>query len=111
MCASLGAALTLCLLLVGCLHAPLSLLLSHHSVLGCPVARKRRLEEAEAEQETERPASKRKSHPLKLALDEGFSAESDGSSEAEGEGEKGGENGHPVGPQVEGEETPVADEG
>uniref|UniRef100_A0A3Q3IQA4 Myelin transcription factor 1 domain-containing protein n=1 Tax=Monopterus albus TaxID=43700 RepID=A0A3Q3IQA4_MONAL len=51
-------------------------------------SRKRRLEEAEAEQETERPASKRKSHPLKLALDEGFSTESDASSEAEGDGEK-----------------------
>ncbi|KAI3357871.1 hypothetical protein L3Q82_015537 [Scortum barcoo] len=65
----------------------------HRSVLGCPIARKRRLEEAEAEQEqeTERPASKRKSHPLKLALDEGFSAESDASSEAEGDGEKDGE--------------------
>lgn len=65
------------------------------SILGCPIARKRRLEEAEAEQEqeqeTERPGSKRKSHPLKLALDEGFSAESDVSSEAEGEGEKGGD--------------------
>ncbi|KAM9350601.1 myelin transcription factor 1 [Symphorus nematophorus] len=64
----------------------------HRSVLGCPIARKRRLEEAEAEQEqeqdTERPASKRKAHPLKLALDEGFSAESDASSEAEGDGEK-----------------------
>ncbi|KAF7658162.1 hypothetical protein LDENG_00016970 [Lucifuga dentata] len=71
----------------------------HRSVLGCPIARKRRLEEAEVEQEqeqeqeTERPASKRKSHPLKLALDEGFSAESDASSEAEGEGEKDGEKG------------------
>ncbi|XP_069382673.1 myelin transcription factor 1 isoform X6 [Paralichthys olivaceus] len=67
----------------------------HRSVLGCPIARKRRLEEAETEQEqeqdTERPASKRKSQPLKLALDEGFSAESDASSEAEGEGEKDGE--------------------
>uniref|UniRef100_A0A7N6B330 Myelin transcription factor 1 domain-containing protein n=1 Tax=Anabas testudineus TaxID=64144 RepID=A0A7N6B330_ANATE len=62
-----------------------------HSVLGCPIARKRRLEEAEAEQESERPASKRKSHPLKLALDEGFSTESDASSEADGEGEKDGE--------------------
>lgn len=59
-----------------------------HSILGCPIARKRRLEEAELEQEqqdAEKPASKRKAHPLKLALDEGFSAESDGSSEAEGE--------------------------
>uniref|UniRef100_A0A8D3EEA9 Myelin transcription factor 1b n=1 Tax=Scophthalmus maximus TaxID=52904 RepID=A0A8D3EEA9_SCOMX len=44
------------------------------------------------QEETERPASKRKSHPLKLTLDEGFSAESDASSEAEGEGEKDGEN-------------------
>lgn len=37
------------------------------------------------QQDAEKPASKRKAHPLKLALDEGFSAESDGSSEAEGE--------------------------
>ncbi|XP_067381745.1 myelin transcription factor 1 isoform X10 [Channa argus] len=63
----------------------------HRSVLGCPIARKRRLEEAEAEQEMERPSSKRKSHPLKLALDEGFSTESEASSEADGEGEKEGE--------------------
>lgn len=58
------------------------------SILGCPIARKRRLEEAELEQEqqdAEKPAPKRKAHPLKMALDEGFSAESDGSSEAEGE--------------------------
>uniref|UniRef100_A0A3Q2ZFL4 Myelin transcription factor 1 n=1 Tax=Hippocampus comes TaxID=109280 RepID=A0A3Q2ZFL4_HIPCM len=66
----------------------------HRSILGCPIARKRRAEEAEAEQEpeTERPASKRKSHPLKLTLDDGFSAESDASSEAEGDGERDGEN-------------------
>ncbi|XP_077571181.1 myelin transcription factor 1-like isoform X5 [Stigmatopora nigra] len=66
----------------------------HRSILGCPIARKRRLEEAEAdqEQETERSASKRKSHPLKLTLDEGFSAESDASSETEGDGERNGEN-------------------
>ncbi|XP_037540974.1 myelin transcription factor 1 isoform X2 [Nematolebias whitei] len=63
----------------------------HRSILACPVARKRRLEEAEQEQETERPASKRKSHPLKLALDEGFSAESDASSEAESEKDGGKE--------------------
>ncbi|XP_034027977.1 myelin transcription factor 1 isoform X3 [Thalassophryne amazonica] len=64
----------------------------HRSILGCPIAKKRRLEEAEAEQEheTERAASKRKSHPLKLALDEGFSTESDASSEADGELEKDG---------------------
>lgn len=60
------------------------------SVLGCPIARKRRLEEAEAEQEqdTDRPASKRKTHPLKLTLDEGFSTESDTSSETEVDEEK-----------------------
>ncbi|XP_062282883.1 myelin transcription factor 1 [Scomber scombrus] len=79
----------------------------HRSVLGCPIARKRRLEEAEQEQEqeTERPASKRKSHPLKLTMDEGFSAESDASSEAEGEGEKDGEKG---GEAKEEEETEAA---
>ncbi|XP_062316548.1 myelin transcription factor 1-like, partial [Osmerus eperlanus] len=36
----------------------------HRSVLGCPLARKRRL------QEQEEPAAKRKSHPLKLWLDD-----------------------------------------
>uniref|UniRef100_A0A667X8R0 Myelin transcription factor 1b n=1 Tax=Myripristis murdjan TaxID=586833 RepID=A0A667X8R0_9TELE len=80
-------------------HCLSSLSFSCFSVLGCPIARKRRLEEAEVEQEqeqeqeTEQPASKRKSHPLKLALDEGFSADSDASSEAEGEGEKEAEKG------------------
>ncbi|XP_043081156.1 myelin transcription factor 1 isoform X3 [Puntigrus tetrazona] len=47
------------------------------SALSCPLARKRRLQEAESEL----PASKRKSHPLKLAMDEGFNAESEGSGE------------------------------
>uniref|UniRef100_A0A4W5N581 Myelin transcription factor 1a n=1 Tax=Hucho hucho TaxID=62062 RepID=A0A4W5N581_9TELE len=51
----------------------------HRSVLGCPLARKRRLADAEAEQD--QPSSKRKSHPLKLVMDEGFSVDSDGSSE------------------------------
>ncbi|XP_031659704.1 myelin transcription factor 1 isoform X3 [Oncorhynchus kisutch] len=51
----------------------------HRSVLGCPLARKRRLADAEAEQD--QPSSKRKSHPLKLVMDEGFSMDSDGSSE------------------------------
>lgn len=41
------------------------------------MARKRRLQEAESEQ----PVSKRKSHPLKLTMDEGFNAESDCSGE------------------------------
>uniref|UniRef100_A0A8C1KZS3 Myelin transcription factor 1b n=1 Tax=Cyprinus carpio TaxID=7962 RepID=A0A8C1KZS3_CYPCA len=47
------------------------------SALSCPLARKRRLQEAESEQ----TASKRKSHPLKLAMDEGFNAESEESGE------------------------------
>ncbi|XP_076132992.1 myelin transcription factor 1 [Alosa pseudoharengus] len=51
----------------------------HRSALSCPLARKRRLQEAELEQE--QPASKRKSHPLKMAMDEGYSADSDGSGE------------------------------
>uniref|UniRef100_A0AAQ6AB77 Myelin transcription factor 1 domain-containing protein n=1 Tax=Amphiprion ocellaris TaxID=80972 RepID=A0AAQ6AB77_AMPOC len=79
----------------GSLACDSSLLRGRYYILGCPIARKRRLEEAEQEQEqeqeSERPASKRKSHPLKLALDEGFSAESDASSEAEGEADKDGE--------------------
>ncbi|XP_035378410.1 myelin transcription factor 1 isoform X4 [Electrophorus electricus] len=49
------------------------------STLSCPLARKRRLQEEE--EEAQQPASKRKSHPLKLALDECFNAESDGSGE------------------------------
>ncbi|XP_056588985.1 myelin transcription factor 1 isoform X4 [Triplophysa dalaica] len=49
----------------------------HRSALSCPLARKRRLQEAESEQ----PVSKRKSHPLKLEMDEGFNAESDCSGE------------------------------
>ncbi|KAK2898033.1 myelin transcription factor 1 isoform X2 [Channa argus] len=73
------------------IRVPIELVGQELSVLGCPIARKRRLEEAEAEQEMERPSSKRKSHPLKLALDEGFSTESEASSEADGEGEKEGE--------------------
>uniref|UniRef100_I3IVJ6 Myelin transcription factor 1 n=1 Tax=Oreochromis niloticus TaxID=8128 RepID=I3IVJ6_ORENI len=62
----------------------------------------------EQEQETERPASKRKSHPLKLALDEGFSAESDASSEAEGDGEK--TEGAKVEREVEETDTGVEEE-
>ncbi|KAI1892859.1 hypothetical protein AGOR_G00137860 [Albula goreensis] len=49
------------------------------SALSCPLARKRKLQEAESDQD--QPASKRKSHPLKLALDEGYNVDSDGSSE------------------------------
>uniref|UniRef100_A0A8C9V592 Myelin transcription factor 1 n=1 Tax=Scleropages formosus TaxID=113540 RepID=A0A8C9V592_SCLFO len=49
------------------------------SALSCPLARKRRLQEADSDQD--QPISKRKSHPLKLALDEGYNVDSDGSSE------------------------------
>uniref|UniRef100_G3PIR6 Myelin transcription factor 1 domain-containing protein n=1 Tax=Gasterosteus aculeatus aculeatus TaxID=481459 RepID=G3PIR6_GASAC len=75
----------------------------HRSILGCPVARKRRLEEAEAEQEqdAEQPAAKRKSPPLRMALDEGFSAESDAGSEAEGEGQRSGETAETKGEEEE----------
>ncbi|XP_065817116.1 myelin transcription factor 1-like isoform X2 [Labrus bergylta] len=78
------------------IRVPVELVGQELSVLGCPIARKRRLEEAEQSRirrsrNAEQPAAKRKSNALKLALDEGFSAESDASSEAEGEGEKDGE--------------------
>lgn len=49
------------------------------SLQSCPLAKKRKLQGAEAEH----LASKRKSHLLKLALDEGYSIDSDGSEEAE----------------------------
>lgn len=80
------------------------------SILACPVARKRRLEEAEQEQETDRPASKRKSHPLKLTLDEGFSAESDASSEAEAEKDGGKEEEAKEAGEEEGEDAGVEEE-
>uniref|UniRef100_A0AAQ4S9G0 Myelin transcription factor 1 domain-containing protein n=1 Tax=Gasterosteus aculeatus aculeatus TaxID=481459 RepID=A0AAQ4S9G0_GASAC len=81
----------------------LTLLPPSISILGCPVARKRRLEEAEAEQEqdAEQPAAKRKSPPLRMALDEGFSAESDAGSEAEGEGQRSGETAETKGEEEE----------
>uniref|UniRef100_A0A8B9JQI7 Myelin transcription factor 1 n=1 Tax=Astyanax mexicanus TaxID=7994 RepID=A0A8B9JQI7_ASTMX len=55
----------------------------HRSMLSCPVAKKRRLQEEEEEAEQQQPVSKRKSHPLKLAMDECFNAESEGSGEEE----------------------------
>jgi hypothetical protein len=45
----------------------------------CPLAKKRKLEGSEAEH----LVSKRKSHPLRLALDEGFRGDSDGSEDTE----------------------------
>ncbi|XP_051518553.1 myelin transcription factor 1-like isoform X3 [Myxocyprinus asiaticus] len=68
----------------------------------CPLARKRWLQEAESDQ----PASKRKSNPLNLAMDEGFTAENEGSGEEtemreedeedEGAQQQGGEQEHEV---------------
>ncbi|CAJ0925243.1 unnamed protein product [Ranitomeya imitator] len=49
------------------------------SLQNCPLARKRKVQDTEAEH----PASKRKSHPLKLALDEGYNMDSDGSEDTE----------------------------
>lgn len=55
------------------------MLLSYCSLQNCPLARKRKVQDTE----TEQPASKRKSHPLKLALDEGYNMDSDGSEDTE----------------------------
>ncbi|XP_017688637.1 PREDICTED: myelin transcription factor 1 [Lepidothrix coronata] len=57
----------------------------HRSLQSCPLAKKRKLQDAEAEH----LVSKRKSHPLKLALDEGYNVDSDGSDEAEAKEESG----------------------
>ncbi|KAM9068889.1 myelin transcription factor 1 [Sarcophilus harrisii] len=51
----------------------------HRSLQSCPLAKKRKLQDTEAEH----LVSKRKSHPLKLALDEGYNVDSDGSEETE----------------------------
>nr|XP_055044906.1 myelin transcription factor 1 isoform X1 [Misgurnus anguillicaudatus] len=51
----------------------------HRSALGCPLAKKRKLQEAEENQ----PPSKKKPNPLKLAMDDGFNADSDTNSETE----------------------------
>ncbi|XP_074461133.1 myelin transcription factor 1 isoform X2 [Larus michahellis] len=59
----------------------------HRSLQSCPLAKKRKLQDAEAEH----LVSKRKSHPLKLALDEGYNVDSDGSEEAEAKEESGSE--------------------
>ncbi|KAM4622495.1 myelin transcription factor 1 isoform 1-T1 [Discoglossus pictus] len=58
---------------------PVELIGQEVSLHSCPLARKRKLQD----NETELPPSKRKSHPLKLALDEGYNVDSDGSEETE----------------------------
>nr|DBA22045.1 TPA: hypothetical protein GDO54_013120 [Pyxicephalus adspersus] len=59
----------------------------HRSLQNCPLARKRKLKDTETEQ---LPSSKRKSHPLKLAMDEGYNMDSDGSEETEVKDEESG---------------------
>ncbi|XP_073795292.1 myelin transcription factor 1 isoform X15 [Danio rerio] len=51
----------------------------HRSALGCPLAKKRKLQEAEENL----PAPKKKPNLLKLAMDDGFNADSDTNSETE----------------------------
>uniref|UniRef100_A0A8D2NN15 Myelin transcription factor 1 n=1 Tax=Zosterops lateralis melanops TaxID=1220523 RepID=A0A8D2NN15_ZOSLA len=60
----------------------------HRSLQSCPLAKKRKLQDAEAEH----LVSKRKSHPLKLALDEGYNVDSDGSEEVEAKEESGSDD-------------------
>lgn len=45
------------------------------SVLGCPIVKKRKLEEAEAEENQSAP--KRRNQPVKQPADEGFTADSE----------------------------------
>ncbi|KAM9296003.1 myelin transcription factor 1 [Gastrophryne carolinensis] len=59
----------------------------HRSLQSCPLARKRKLKDEESDQQ---PSSKRKSHPLKLALDEGYNIDSDDSEEPEVKDEESG---------------------
>lgn len=51
------------------------------SVLGCPIVKKRKLEEAEAEENQSAP--KRRNQPAKQAADDGFTADSDAAEEEE----------------------------
>ncbi|XP_067904910.1 myelin transcription factor 1-like isoform X2 [Heterodontus francisci] len=51
----------------------------HRSSQGCPLAKKRKIQDTDSDQ----PLIKRKSHPLKLALDEGYNGDSDGVVELE----------------------------
>ncbi|XP_075032779.1 myelin transcription factor 1 isoform X4 [Mixophyes fleayi] len=59
----------------------------HRSLQSCPLARKRKLEDPA---ETDLLSSKRKSHPLKLALDEGYNIDSDVSEETEAKDDESG---------------------
>lgn len=56
------------------------------SVLGCPMVKKRKLEEAEAEENQSAP--KRRHQSVKQAAEEGFTADSDTAEEEEEEDEE-----------------------
>lgn len=56
----------------------------HRSVLGCPLVKKRKLEEAEAEEN--QTASKRRNQPVKRAEDDSDTAEEEEQKEEEEEG-------------------------
>ncbi|KAF0036544.1 hypothetical protein F2P81_011856 [Scophthalmus maximus] len=58
----------------------------HRSVLGCPIVKKRKLEEAEAEENQSAP--KRRNQPAKQAADDGFTAESEEEEEQQKEDEE-----------------------
>ncbi|XP_070825638.1 myelin transcription factor 1 isoform X2 [Chaetodon trifascialis] len=58
----------------------------HRSVLGCPIVKKRKLEEAEAEENQSAP--KRRNQPAKQAADESFAADSDAAEEEQEEEEE-----------------------
>lgn len=51
------------------------------SILGCPIVKKRKLEEAEAEENPSAP--KRRNQPAKQAADKGFGTDSDAADEDE----------------------------
>ncbi|XP_026188415.1 myelin transcription factor 1 [Mastacembelus armatus] len=55
----------------------------HRSILGCPIVKKRKLEEAEAEAEENQSTPKRRIQPSKQAADKGFTTDSDAAEEEE----------------------------
>lgn len=62
------------------------------SVLGCPIVKKRKLEEAEAEAEENLSAPKRRNQPGKQAADKDFTTDSDAAEEDEEQKEEEEEN-------------------
>ncbi|XP_064420248.1 myelin transcription factor 1 [Latimeria chalumnae] len=70
------------------IQVPVELIGQDVSLQSCPLAKKRKLQDVDADL----PMSKRKSHPLKLALDEGYNVDSDGSEETEPKDESGADD-------------------